>query len=250
MSEPATGQLVRALSVTYPSGFCIGDHQHPWAQLLFARSGVMEVECGRDLWTVPPTRAVWIPAGRPHQVTMRGAVAVRTLYLEPDQALLVHRRLGVVEVVPLLGELIAYVARIGMLEAAVAKHQRLAGLLTDLIGEAKELDLRLPLPDDPRARRLAERLLAEPGSKARLVDVASNCGAGLRTLERLFLDELGVSIGTWRQKARLIHASAALAEGASVTQAALDCGYGSVSAFIAAFRKQFGATPGRGLRRA
>jgi AraC-like DNA-binding protein len=35
-----------------------------------------------------------------------------------------------------------------------------------------------------------------------------------------------------------------LAEGKSVTDAALDSGYASLSAFIAAFKKTFGYTPG------
>ena len=38
---------------------------------------------------------------------------------------------------------------------------------------------------------------------------------------------------------------AIISAGAAVTEAALDCGYDSVSAFIAAFRRQFGVTPGR-----
>jgi AraC-like DNA-binding protein len=45
--------------------------------------------------------------------------------------------------------------------------------------------------------------------------------------------------------ARMIHAAAALSSGGSVTAAVLDCGYDSVSAFITAFRRQFGETPGR-----
>lgn len=36
-----------------------------------------------------------------------------------------------------------------------------------------------------------------------------------------------------------------LAEGRPVTEAALDAGYASVSAFIAAFKRTFGCTPGR-----
>jgi AraC-like DNA-binding protein len=49
----------------------------------------------------------------------------------------------------------------------------------------------------------------------------------------------------WRQKARLIAGAAALSAGAPVTAAALDCGYESPSAFITAFKRQFGVTPGR-----
>jgi AraC-like DNA-binding protein len=37
----------------------------------------------------------------------------------------------------------------------------------------------------------------------------------------------------------------ALSNGASVTEAALDCGYQSPSAFIAAFKRTFGVTPAR-----
>jgi len=43
---------------------------------------------------------------------------------------------------------------------------------------------------------------------------------------------------------RLISALERLEQGAAVTEVALDCGYNSPSAFIAAFRRQFGATPG------
>jgi hypothetical protein len=45
--------------------------------------------------------------------------------------------------------------------------------------------------------------------------------------------------------ARLVHAVARLSAGASVTQAALDCGYQSQAAFTEAFVRQFGATPRR-----
>jgi AraC-like DNA-binding protein len=41
-----------------------------------------------------------------------------------------------------------------------------------------------------------------------------------------------------------VHSAAALATGASVTEAALECGYESASAYIAAFRRHFDVTPG------
>lgn len=86
---------------------------------------------------------------------------------------------------------------------------------------------------------------SDPGERRDLQDLAVESGASLRTLQRCFSEETGFSIEAWRQKARLIHAAAALASGASVTAAAFDCGYDSASAFIAAFRKQFGVTPGK-----
>ena len=75
--------------------------------------------------------------------------------------------------------------------------------------------------------------------------LAKQHGVARRTLERRFRDETGMSFGMWRQKARLLDSIRLLAEGKSVTDTALDCGYSSVSAFIAAFKVTFGYTPGR-----
>lgn len=61
----------------------------------------------------------------------------------------------------------------------------------------------------------------------------------------LFRQETGLSLGLWRQEAGMLNAIRLLAEGKAVTTVALDAGYASLSAFIAAFRKTFGYTPGR-----
>jgi AraC-like DNA-binding protein len=57
--------------------------------------------------------------------------------------------------------------------------------------------------------------------------------------------QTGLSFGLWRQKARMLFAVRLLSEGRSVTDTALDSGYKSVSAFIAAFKQTFGCTPGK-----
>jgi AraC-like DNA-binding protein len=68
-------------------------------------------------------------------------------------------------------------------------------------------------------------------------------GAGRRTIERLFVNTTGMTFGKWRQQLRLMHAMRLLGAGAKVTHAALDAGYSTPSAFIAAFRKVLGTTP-------
>ena len=54
-----------------------------------------------------------------------------------------------------------------------------------------------------------------------------------------------MSFGMWQQKARLLYSVRALAEARTVTEAAFDAGYASVSAYIAAFKRTFGCTPGK-----
>jgi AraC-like DNA-binding protein/mannose-6-phosphate isomerase-like protein (cupin superfamily) len=236
---------VRSLAITCRDGHRLGDHTHAWAQLIYALSGLMIVEAEGSAWFVPPTRAIWIPPRIPHRIAFRGEVALRTLYISDQRANGVRRAVEAFEVSPLLSELIVHILSEAMLDPRLPQHDRLAGVLVDLIGAAPALDFALPLPRDERALKLAEQLRDDPAGKRDLQALAIEAGASLRTLQRCFSDETGFTIDAWRQKARLIHAAAALAGGASVTAAAVDCGYDSPSAFIAAFRKQFGVTPGR-----
>ena len=239
------GFLVRSLASTYPDGMGIADNDHPWGQLVYGRSGVMRVTAEGRAWLAPATRAVWLPPLRPHSIRMVGAVALRTLYVAPEIAGPLPPEACVLEVGPLLRELVLHILGVGMLDPAVAAHGRLAGVLIDLIAAAPREDLALPLPVDPRGLALAEQVQAAPDDRTDLAGLARAAGASLRTLQRVFPRETGLSLEAWRQKARMIHAVAALCGGASVTGAALDCGYDSPSAFITAFRRQFGVTPGR-----
>lgn len=234
---------VRSLSLTYRDGHHVGRHRHDWAQLIHARSGMMRVLADGQVWLAPPTRAIWIPAGVEHEFGIKGEVAFRTLYVAPGRASAVSRGIGAFEVGPLLGELILHILAVAMLDPNQPSQDRLAGVLVDLLNQAPGLDLMLPLPRDPRARRLADHFQERPGDNADLRRLAAMVGASVRTLQRCFAAETGMTVDLWRQKARLIAATAGLSQGTSVTLAALDCGYDSPSAFIAAFKRQFAMTP-------
>jgi AraC-like DNA-binding protein len=239
------GFPVRGLAVTYPDRFRLDAHSHPWAQLVYAASGVMRIVTPEATWLTPPTRAIWVPSGVRHEIEMRGAVAMRTLYLAPSDG---DARLAVcraIEVAPLLRELILHIVRLGMLDVNDPAHGRLEDLLVDLLAAAETAPLELPLPADGRAAAFAERLLADPAADAPLAQLARGSGASLRTLQRLFLAQTGLSLEAWRGRARMQQAVVALSGGAPVTEAALEAGYQSPSAFIAAFKRAFGVTPGR-----
>ena len=122
---------------------------------------------------------------------------------------------------------------------------RLLAVLVDEMTCAPETPLLLPMPADPRAAAIARDVLANPAGRTILDTLARRAGAGRRTVERLFRAQTGISFGLWQQKARMLTAVRLLAEGRSVTDAGLDAGYTSLSAFIAAFKSTFGCTPGR-----
>jgi AraC-like DNA-binding protein len=236
---------IRSLAVTYSDGMRLSRHSHAWGQLAFSLSGAMRVVTDETAWLTPPTRALWLPPGVAHAIVMQGSVAMRTLYVAPTRAAPLPTSVTVFEAAPLLRELILHILGIGMLNPQIAAHDRLAGLLIDLLDAAPRQDLALPLPRDPRAAALAQLLLAAPDAKTDLPALAGAAGASLRTLQRLFPRQTGLTLEAWRRKARLTQAAVQLAQGASVTRTAFDCGYDSQSAFIGAFKQQFGTTPGR-----
>ena len=239
------GYWIRSAGATYPDGWRLHRHDHPWGQLAFCNTGVMQVVSDAAAWFSPPTRAIWLPAGAAHEIVMKGDVATRFLYICPELAEPLPTTPEVLEVAPLLRELILHILNIQMLHPDRPEQDRLARLLIDLLIQARRIDLVLPLPSDRRALALAEQLQDEPANGASLGDLARRAGASLRTLQRLFPAETGLTLEAWRQKARLIWSITRLSAGASVSTAAFDAGYESPSAFIAAFKRQFGVTPGR-----
>ena len=235
----------RSLATTYSSGYLIPPHSHGWHQLLYACSGAMTVFTDKTSWMIPPGRAVSIPAQRKHSIRMWGDVAMRSLYFPAgfSAPALEIPECRVISVTPLLRELILRVVDLAALDSRVTSDARLMSVLMDELGNAPAGPLALPLPADSRALAAAMHVLTNPAGSPRLETLARRCAVGARTLERLFRAETGMRYSMWRQKARLLESIRLLVESKSVTHAALESGYSSVSAYIAAFRQTFGCTP-------
>jgi AraC-like DNA-binding protein len=220
-------------------------HDHEWDQLTYAASGVMRVHTDTESWLVPPHRAVWLPAGIMHAEELHAPVSVRNLYFAPNLARALPRRCCIVNIPSLMRELILHVSRIGVLDRRNPTQAHLISVLLDELVSVSDVPLQLPMPRDPRARRLAAILQARPDDAGSVAALSQRVGASRRTMERLFLAETRMTVGEWRRRLRLLHGVRLLAGGQSVTNAALDAGYASTSAFIAAFKRTFGTTPSR-----
>jgi AraC-like DNA-binding protein len=146
---------------------------------------------------------------------------------------------------PLLRELIIFACKTPAWTSDVPNQRHLVATLLHQLQAASVTPLQLPRPSDPRAVRVAENVLADPGSSCSLARICEDCGASKRTIERLFIEETQLTLGRWRQQARLLHAIRSIASGEKIISAALEAGYDSPSAFIVRFKKLLGCTPGR-----
>jgi len=236
---------ITTLIYDYPDQYQVPEHFHDQDQVVYACMGVMTVRTREGIWVVPPQRAVWIPAKVPHSISMHGAVSMRTLYLKPRLARGLPRTCQVINVSALLKELVLHACHIPALDRRVKTEAHLIDLILDQLETVQTIPLQLPNPADRRALRVAEALWDDPSDPRPLAAICRTCGASKRTIERLFQQETGMTFGKWKQQLRLICAMRLIAGGAKISNAALDAGYSTPSAFISMFRRVLGTTPGR-----
>ena len=236
-------------------------HRHPWAQVAISATGVVRLTASDGTYIVPPSRAVWIPPGLEHAVTVVEDADLLTLYLHQprgrcgpgvprgDEA--PWRQCRVLEVSSLLRALAREMDKrpdghgAPPAGAARLREQRLAALIADELRRAPPVPLGVDLPAEKRLRALCEAVLDEPARHATLGGWAREVGASTRTITRLFRSELGTSFGQWRQQVLLARALSLAARRQPMGHIASELGYASASAFTAMVRRSVGQPPRR-----
>ena len=239
------GDSVTTLAWEYRPDYEVPQHSHRTDQLIYAIRGVMEVFVGQTSWLIPPNFAVWIPARVEHRIHMRGAVSMRTLYMRAGRS--ESRGCAVLQVSPMLRELILETVRIGRLKYRKPLHRALRDLIVDAVKNSAPGGISVTMPADVRAIQVARALTGQTAPNQSVAEICAGAGASVRTIERIFLRELGVSIETWRRQVRLMTAIGRLVEGVPVKQIAHDLGYRHPTPFIEMFRRTLGVTPGAWL---
>ena len=220
--DPSRAEPITGVARRYQGGEVVDWHFHEHGQLLHAIEGLMKIETPAGVWVVPPERAVFVPTGTAHKVTQLGEVEWRSLnLLEGLEGL--PESCQVIEVGPLLRELIIEIHKEWQGDKRTLRLRRLTAVLIDQLRDMKEQALGLPLPSERRLKPIVDALLADPSDVRSLEEFAKVSPASARTLARLF---------------------------EPVTSVAFAVGYDSPSAFIAMFREAMGQSPGKYLRTA
>jgi AraC-like DNA-binding protein len=220
-----------------------------WSHLVTVRSGTATLRAEGALAFVDPDTAAWVPAGHRFALELHGPCALRIAYVADDFA--PPRAFGPVRVSSLLIEIVERTMLLGYLDPAEPRDARMLAVASDelrALETARGCDA-LAMPRDIDLVRAIEFALRSPDRAPTVAELANVAAYSLRSFERLFTRETGLAPRAWLRRARLYAASAALASGASVTEAGFASGYTSPSAFVAAYKSVFGITPGRALRR-
>lgn len=235
----------------------VDPHSHPWAQVAMSSKGVIRMTAGNSTYLVPPQRALWIPPGVEHVVTVVEDADLRTLYVHQDvdqtgplrrhDSTGAWRQCRVLEVSSLLRELVQHLP----LEpggAPPTERERCIGqLVLDELANARPVRLGIDLPQDKRLRALCETVLEDPARWTTLEEASRHAGASARTFARLFRSELDTTFVQWRQQVLLARALSMAARKLPMSTIAAELGYASASAFSAMVRRSVGMPPRRFL---
>ena len=223
-------------------------HDHRRGQLLYAVRGVMQVATKGTSWTVAPEQAVWVPPHTMHRVEHKASVAMRTLYIDKSIVFDLSSTCCVVDVSPLLKELILRVMPVQYDYPVESSEWRLMMVILDELRSLKHEPMHLSEPHDARLKKITSYLLQYPDDNRSLSKWSVICGASERTLARQFVKQTGLTFAQWRERLRLITGIHSLVEGKSLTAVSFDLGYQSPSAFIAMFKRNLGQSPGQFLK--
>jgi AraC-like DNA-binding protein len=244
MSFPnTTDATVRSHAARHPAGGRLQVHAHGWDQLTLLSGRAVLIETKARYFVQPGDHALWIPAGALHAVVSSKAFTLQAVYFQP-RAVALPREPSVVALSPLLRELVLFLCATPAMRARTSAHDDAARLLTALLTQAEIEPFGLIRPADPRAQRLAARFIERPDDPRSIERIAQEAaGASVRTLERLFLAQTGLSMVAWRRRVRLLIALGLISDGAPAASAAAAVGYNSAAAFSTAFKASFGRPP-------
>lgn len=246
-------------------------HAHPRGQLAYAASGILKVHTDQGIWVVPQFQAVWIPGNMRHSVYIQTQAEIRHLFVDPSYLDYFPNECSVLDVSPLLQELIlrfTYFDSFAPYYEIDSPEARLGAVILDELQALKPSALYLPWAKDRRVQRVMKELINEIQRSCQHINNkggdssdddssdmeywvqsqqletwAKAVGASTRTLSRLFLQETGMTFKQWRQQIILQEAVSLLDSGKTVTELALALGYKSPSAFTAMFKKALGKAP-------
>lgn len=225
-------------------------HSHPEGQLYVSLQGVIVFEAGSNRSVLPPGRLGWIPPGMPHGVSVHGnqlrpGLAGYTLHLKPSLCHGMPEQARVLTFSPLAQALFNRMCSWPQGWPSDDAARRVMEVFLDEMRVAQADPLHLTMPRHPRLLTMAAAIAENPADDTDLDTWAERLALSRRSITRHFRSETGMSLVEWRQVARLQKGMEMLTAGVSVTTAAMELGYDSVSSFIALFRRVLGTTPAR-----
>ena len=219
------------LHPSYPQGHFTALHCHPHAQYCYLHDGGGIITGRGEGELLVAGQICFIPAGWEHEFRVLRRSRLSLLYV-PTSA---RTTFGPLQASPLLAGLFARLPELA--------EEEVKGAYLTVLGQELEradpLAERIPLAGelDPRLLRVLDRVCQAPAIHLTLGALAADCGASVRTLNRLFARQLGCSFRQWRERVLMGRARQLQHQGMAPAEIAGILGYEDPDAFSAALAR-------------
>jgi len=229
-------------------------HEHDEAILFLPLQGEITVKTDQNTLNCGVGRMIFLPSLTPHEFLSAKNQGERLIFLFAKK---VWDKYGCKEaterLVPqsqLIKELGFYLLLHRKSPHATVLVRTMMGVLAETLNDEElgcilgdDLQHALGKIADPRLKKVVHFLEKNYTEAVTMPELARVSGLSLRSLNRLLLNELGLSPKQLLIKIRMDAATSLLQKGTSVTATAMEVGYSSLSQFIQTFQKTTGKLP-------
>lgn len=219
------------------------ERRHPDRHMLFWQvrgSSVLTVEGQHVL--LAAGHALWVPTGRRHRITVNADSVMLPLWFPAERTVTTVSGLSTFRVSPEMRTL--FLALVQTTYTALVPEADIRRQVIALLETAPVTRGSLRLPTSGAALPVARALLLDPADDRPVEQWAQDTFTSVRSIERSFVRQTGMTLRRWRLANRMEAAAALLtAGGAQVGVVAHRVGYRDHSAFSRAFRSHFGLSP-------
>jgi len=218
--------------------------------LFWVLAGSGRVRTGSTVYEVPAGELLWIPAGVRYSMETDSDSVAFPILLPPSNGVSAGPATVTRLRVPpgwedrLIHE---FVHNLGYLRGDAAHPSSLFEMITRADDGATSLP---QLPQSREAFEIAHALLRTPGTDDTEAQFAKRAGISIRTLQRYFVEETGLTFTRWRLRARIAASLEYLKQDREIGWIANEVGFETGSGFTRAFRSQMGESPSDYRRRA
>jgi len=222
-------------------------HRHKKAQLIFVAEGYQHLHTDKNRFLLPANHAAWIPSNQYHKTsTGLEYVSLWTLYYSQKEWSSFYKKLHLFVVPSVLKQIILHTKKWSLNRTYnQAEQVFLQAILAELPTFKKSgPPLQLPLPSDAELLPVVEYINTHLSNFIQVKDLAEVYPFSLRTLERKFKQDLGMTVARYIQLAKIIKSVELLSQRRlSIKEIAQAVGYAGSESFSNRFVQLMGKRP-------
>lgn len=208
-------------------------------QLVYVESGFQYLTVEGKMYLLPQNHAAWIPPNALHKTNSHSErIRLMIMFFDVHEEDPFYHQVNVFSIAPVLKEMIKYAEKWSMnTDENSDENIFLKALYNELPNFAADsIQLHISLPQDKRLTQAINYLNTHYTEDLKMEDLSDIASLSLRSLERIFKKETGLTLIKYQQMLRIIKSLELLSANEwTISEIAYQVGYKSLQAYTNSF---------------